>query len=353
MAAVHVLVPDGIDDPSRPSGGNAYDRRVCEGLAALGWSVHERAVPGRWPSPDDAARARLAQAVDATPHGALVLVDGLIASTAPEVLVPAARRVRLVVLVHLPLGLGSAAAERAECAVLSSAAAVVTTSAWARGWLLERYALPAARVHVAQPGVDAAALASGTAAGGELLCVATVAPHKGHDLLLAALGALDATADLPWRCTCVGSLSVDPVFVDRLARQAERDGTADRIRFTGPLVGAALAAAYDAADVLVLPSRGETYGMVLTEAVAHGLPAIATDVGGVQEALGRGTDGARPGLLVPPGDPRALASALTCWLTDGDLRERLRRAARERRASVPAWSATSDQVARALAEAAA
>ena len=49
MTAVHVIVPEGIDDPARPSGGNVYDRRVCRGLAALGWAVHEHAVaaPGR------------------------------------------------------------------------------------------------------------------------------------------------------------------------------------------------------------------------------------------------------------------------------------------------------------------
>ena len=51
MTEVHVIVPEGIDDPARPSGGNTYDRRVCRGLAALGWTVHEHAVPGAWPRP--------------------------------------------------------------------------------------------------------------------------------------------------------------------------------------------------------------------------------------------------------------------------------------------------------------
>ena len=103
------------------------------------------------------------------------------------------------------------------------------------------------------------------------------------------------------------------------------------MRFTGPRTGADLAAAYAAADVLVLASRGETYGMVVTEALARGLPVIATAVGGLPEALGRGPGGDLPGLLVPPDDPAALAAALRRWLGEPDLRQRLRQSAAERR----------------------
>ena len=74
--------------------------------------------------------------------------------------------------------------------------------------------------------------------------------------------------------------------------------------------------------------------MVVTEALARGLPVVAAEVGGVPEALGHGADGDRPGLLVPPDDPAALAAALRAWLGDAELRARLRRAARERRASL-------------------
>ncbi len=102
----------------------------------------------------------------------------------------------------------------------------------------------------------------------------------------------------------------------------------------------------------MLASRGETYGMVVTEALARGLPVVAADVGGVPEALGHGADGARPGLLVPPDDPVALGDALRAWLGDGELRLRWRRAARERRASLSSWSATASVLAGVLAGAA-
>jgi glycosyltransferase involved in cell wall biosynthesis len=352
MNAVHVVVPDGIDDPGRPSGGNAYDRRVCLGLAAIGWSVHEHPVPGSWPRPDAAARASLTGVIAEMPDGAVVLIDGLIASSVPGVLVPEAGRLSLVVLVHMPLGDGLPGEEvpdarTQERAVLSAAVAVVTTSAWTRRWLLDRYTLRPAQVHVAEPGVDAADLAPGTGAGGELLCVAAVTPDKGHDVLLEALAAI---MDLSWRCVCVGALTRDPGFVERLGRQARDGGIGDRVRFAGPRTGADLDVAYAAADALVLATRAETYGMVVTEALARGLPVVATSVGGLPEALGRGADGSRPGLLVPPGDSKALAGALRCWLGDTVLRQRFRKVARERRVTLPGWSATAVQISRILAE---
>ena len=351
MTAVHFVVPDGIDDPARPSGGNAYDRHVCRGLTSIGWSVREHAIPGFWSLPDAASFAALEGVVQRIPDEAVVLLDGLVASTAPEVLVPQARRLRLVVLVHMPLGHRPADgragdARMRERAVLSVAAAVITTSAWSRQRLLELYSLPADRVHVAEPAVDAADLATGTTAGGALLCVGAVTPDKGHDVLLDALATV---TDLSWRCVWVGSLDRAPAFVEDLRRRSLDAGLSDRVCFAGPLSGADLDRAYAAADLLVLASRGEAYGMVVIEALARGLPVVAADVGGLTEALGHGADGIRPGLLVPSDDPAALGAALRAWLGDAELRGRLRRAACERRESLSRWSTTTSVIADVLA----
>jgi glycosyltransferase involved in cell wall biosynthesis len=351
VTAVHVVVPDGIDDPARPSGGNTYDRHLCRGLTSIGWSVQEHAVPGCWPRPDPAALAALAGVVQRIPDDAVVLLDGLVASTAPGVLVPQARRLRLVVLVHMLLGHrpaddGVDAARMRERAVLSIATAVVTTSAWTRRRLLELYPLPAARVHIAEPAVDAADLATGTATGGALLCVAAVTFDKGHDILLDALAA---TTDLSWHCVCVGSLDRDPAFVERLRRRSLDGGLGDRVSFPGPRTGADLDRSYAAADLILVTSRAETYGMVVTEALARGLPVIAAEVGGLPDALGHGADGIRPGLLVPPDDPAALSAALRAWLGEAELRGQLRQAAGERRESLPGWSTTTSVLASVLA----
>jgi glycosyltransferase involved in cell wall biosynthesis len=347
VTELHFIVPEGIDDSARPSGGNTYDRRVSQELAALGWPVHEHAVAGAWPRPGAAGHAALARAAQRIPDGAVVLLDGLIASAAPEEIVPQAHRLRQVVLVHMPLGHRPApyevAAVRArERASLAAAAGVVATSAWTRRRLEELYAVPADRVCVAEPGVDAAELAPGNGAGDSLLCVAALTPDKGHEVLLEAL----ATAmELTWRCALVGSLDRDMAFADALRRRVQHRGLGDRVRFEGPRTGRELDRAYAGADLLVLASHAETYGLVVTEALARGVPVLATEVGGVTEALGYGENGTRPGLLVPPGDPAALGTALRSWLGDAGLRASLREAARERRGALRPWAATGSDLA--------
>jgi glycosyltransferase involved in cell wall biosynthesis len=99
---------------------------------------------------------------------------------------------------------------------------------------------------------------------------------------------------------------------------------------------------------MVLASRAETYGMVVTEALARGVPVVAAGVGGLTEAL-YGAGAIRPGLLVPPDDPGALGAALRAWLGDAELRSRLRRAARERRELLSGWSTTTSVLAGVLA----
>ncbi|AVT42090.1 glycosyl transferase [Plantactinospora sp. BB1] len=348
----YVVLPGDIDDPATPSGGNAYDRQVITGLVRLGWQVRELAVPGSWPRPDPAERATLAAALDGVPDGAVVLLDGLVACGVPEVVGPAAARLRLAVLVHLPLrdetGLPPDLAARLddlERRTLRAAPAIVATSAGTGRTLVRRHGLPAGRVHVVPPGVAAAPLASGTDGAASLLCVASVIPRKGHDVLVEALASV---ADRPWTCRCVGPVDRDPEYVDRLRRSAAAAGLADRVLFAGPRTGAELAADYAAADLLVLPSRAEPYGMVVTEALARGVPVLGSEVDGLPEAIGRAPDGAVPGLLVPPGDPAALATALRRWFDEPDLRQRLRAAARDRRADLPGWDVTAARLGEVL-----
>ncbi|HYW29181.1 MAG TPA: glycosyltransferase family 4 protein [Gaiellales bacterium] len=344
MTRLHIVVPADIDDPRRPSGGNRYDRRVCQELAAMGLALAMHRVPGDWPHPDASACAVLAAAMDAIPDNAAVIVDGLIGSAADTVLVPRAGRLRQAMLVHMPLGQDGDTETRArEAAVLASAAAVVVTSDWSRRLLTELYGLPPGRVQVAKPGVDAAPIAAGTETGGELLCVATVTRGKGHDVLVAALASIAA---LGWSCTCVGSRDRDPGFAAALGTAVVDAGLHGRVRFAGACSDAELEAMLRSADLLVHPSRAETYGMAVAEALAHGLPVVASDVGGVPEAVGSVSSGP-PGLLVPPGDVAALAGALRSWLEDAGLRSRLRTAAMERRAGLRPWS----EMAVALAQA--
>lgn len=333
MRLVHAVVPAGLDDPQRPSGGNFYDRQLMAQLPRLGWTVREWPVGGTWPDPDDADLTRLLATLRAIPDQAVVLVDGLIASAAGHTLADESQRLRLVVLMHMPLD------RPAEVAALTSARVVVATSEWTARRLSGTHGL--ANVVVAQPGVEPGSAALGTHHGGSWLSVGAVTSLKGQDLVVSALERLQ---ELPWSWTVVGALDVEPEFATTLRTQVERAGLASRITFTGPLPHDELASVYTAADLLIHASRAESYGMAVTEAQAHGVPALATAVGGLPETV------AGAGRLVPPEDPAALADALAAWLADEQVRRELRAAARHRAAGLPSWLETGRLVASALGE---
>jgi glycosyltransferase involved in cell wall biosynthesis len=255
----------------------------------------------------------------------------------------------MTVLLHMPLATAfdthhDAGAERSERSVLRAAAGVVVTSEWTRRQVLTRYRIPARRVHVARPGADRVA-ALARPVRGHLICVGVLSRHKGQDILVEALAGL---ADRDWHCVLVGSLDRDPDFVEQLRTRITCLGYDHRIRLSGVLTGPALSHAYTTADLLVAPSRAETYGMTVSEALAHGLPVIAAAVGGLPEAFGSTADGTGPGQLIPPGDAAALAAALADWLGDEGHRDRLRAAARQRRSSLRGWEQTTQEIANAL-----
>ncbi|GKQ41846.1 glycosyltransferase family 4 protein [Streptomyces sp. A012304] len=352
LRSVHFVMPGGVDDPANPSGGNAYDRRVCLDLPGFGWQVSKHLVAGEWPRPDATARAELARTLRELPDGTVVLMDGIVACGVPEIVVPEADRLRLAVLVHLPLGDERGLApevaadlDARERAVLRAVPAVIATSDWAVRRLVSHHGLAPEKVHVAAPGADIAPLASGTDGVSRLLCVAAVTPRKGQHRLVEALAAV---TDLPWSCVCVGGLGQDPEYVAHLRGLIEKYGLQDRLELAGPKAGAELDAAYAAADLMVLTSYAETYGMAVTEALARGIPVLATDVGGLPEAVGRAPDGGVPGILVPPEDPAALAAELRGWFGEADVRRRLKAAARGRRAALNGWASTAQRLAGVL-----
>ncbi|MFE3031149.1 glycosyltransferase family 4 protein [Streptomyces canus] len=352
LRTVHFVMPGGVDDPTAPSGGNAYDRRVCLDLPGFGWQVERHAVAGSWPRPGAQARTELARTLRDLPDGTVVLIDGLVACGVPEIVVPEAERLSIAVLVHLPLGDETGlepglalALDAKEREVLRAVPAVIATSDWAVRRLVSHHGLAPDRVHVATPGADIAPLASGTDGLSRLLCVAAVTPRKGQHRLIEALAGAQ---DLPWSCVCVGGITQDPEYVAHLRMLIKRYGLQDRLHLAGPKAGAELDASYAAADLMVLTSYAETYGMAVTEALARGIPVLATDVGGVAEAVGRAPDGGVPGILVPPEDPAALAAELRGWFGEADVRRRLKAAARGRRAALDGWATTARSLAGVL-----
>jgi glycosyltransferase involved in cell wall biosynthesis len=347
VSSAVLVVPGSLDGRT---GGYAYDRAIAAGLRARGWSIDVRELDGSFPRPSPGALDRAAQAFDAIPARTIVLVDGLAFGAMPDIIVAHASRLSIVALVHLPLAADvglepgeSARLEEAERRALEAAARIVVTGKGALP-LLERYRLEPGRVAVVEPGTARAPLARGSSGLPlQLLAVATLNPGKGHEDLLTALASVPRRQ---WRLTCAGSLTRHPATVERVRAAIDRLALADRVVLAGELDGSALEACYDTADLFVLATRQETYGMAVAEALAHGLPVVSTMTGAIP-ALG----GEAAGLLVAPGDTVALSDALSRVLCDDELRASLARGARQRRTMLRGWEEATAEMAAVLAEA--
>ena len=357
-------------DRDTPTGGTVYDQNLVTELRALGIAVRLHQLAGPWPETDASTQANLAQSLRAQPA---CLVDGILAGASPEVVAAAVESGHAVTLVvHLPisdeLGLDPARRERyaaLEGQAVRAASGVVCPSHWCAGELRQRYGR--SDLGVAIPGVTPAPAAPGSQHSGgapRLLTLASLTPTKDQLTLVRAFARL---TDLAWSADLVGFDVADPGYAARVRHEVAEAGLKDRISVTGALTGSALDQRWDAADLLVLPSRVETFGLVVTEALARGIPAIVSAGTGAVEALQQGatvptdavqgtagpTDAvpgtarptdAMPGTAVPPGDPRALAAVLRRWLTEPTLRRAWQQSALARRGNLPGWQRTAEAV---------
>jgi len=341
---LEVLVPG---DLAATSGGYGYDRRIIDGLRALGWRVGVRLLDASFPEPKAAALAHAHDTLARLPDQALVLLDGLAGGAMPRVLRAHAARLRLVALVHHPLaaesGLTPAQAQglqRSEQQTLQLMRHVIVTSR-ATALALHSYGIAPERVSVVEPGTDPAPLVR-PARGAllRLLCVATLIPRKGHDLLIEALARVPAR----WRLHCIGSLERSPATVERLRAQLDRLQLQDKVSLVGEVDAATLEDHYRQADLFVLATRLEGYGMAVAEALAHGLPVLATATGAIEQLVGPDA-----GVVVAPDDAVALSAALTELLTDPAMLPRLAAGAARVREELPRWPQACARMSEALA----
>ena len=336
-------------DLATPTGGYAYDRRMIGELRALGRRVDvlDLGEGFPWPCPEtkNVAGARLA----ALPEGVTVVIDGLALGVLPEAAAALHRTRRLVAMVHHPLAVetGLSAAEasalkQSERAALSFAARIVTNSASTARLLLSDYAVPAGKISIVHPGTDRVAIRPQEKPGGtiDLLAVGSIVPRKGYDLLVAALARL---AELPWRLVIAGDRERDLSTARALDADIARLGLGGRVKLLGAVSPEQLSMHYASADLFVLPSRFEGFGMAYTEAIAHGVPVVGTTAGAIPEAVPEGA-----GVLVPPDDVDALAAALRRLMERPAERERLAAGALAAAATLATWPEAGRQFAQAL-----
>ncbi|BCB18735.1 glycosyltransferase family 4 protein [Bosea sp. ANAM02] len=344
MSSIVFAIPGDID---APTGGYGYDRRLLQEWHEAGIEARHLALPGSFPFPTDAGLATTERLLAATAADDILLIDGLAYGAFPEAL--AARFAdRIVALVHHPLALETGhspemteALCRSETLALRHARAIAVTSLATRHILEAEFGVPTDKIAVAIPGTDPAPRAKGSGNGEtpNLLAVGSLIPRKGYDILVAALSTI---TDHRWRLTIAGSPDHAPAMAAELRDGIARAGLAERILLTGGVQTGRLAQLYDEADLFVMSSFYEGYGMVLTEALARGLPIVTTLSGAGAEAL---PDAAA--LKVPPGDAAALAKALARLIDAPAERRQRADAAWAAAGDLPRWSETARIVAEA------
>lgn len=338
-------------DLETPTGGYIYDRRIIAGLRKRGWHVRVIPLDSSFPKPTRAAVRHARHELRQLPEGSLTVIDGLAFGSFPEELVEDARRLNIVALVHHPLALETGLDEpsvrrfrESERLALTAARRVIVTSRWTRR-TLGAYGVSPARVRVVEPGVDRPRMRrrlTHRKPGSpiKLLCVATLTKRKGHRDLVDALARV---RDRRWTLRCVGSDSRDAKTAAALIRQIDALDLEARVKLVGEVSGAQLRREYANADVFVLASHMEGYGMVLTEALSHGLPIVSTRAGAIPETVPRS---ARH--LVTPGNVGSLAKALSRVLEDPEELLRLTRAAAAARRHLPTWDLSAKRFDAAL-----
>jgi glycosyltransferase involved in cell wall biosynthesis len=331
-------VPGDLDTPT---GGYAYDKRMIAELGALGWRVEALNIGEGFPHPSAAARSKAEALLAAVPAGRPIVIDGLALGVLPEAAARLSASHPLIALIHHPLALETGVgAEEAvalrdsERAALSAVRAVVANSATTARVLSGDYDVPADRITVAPPGTDRPAIT--VAPRGDrnpdevaLLAVGSAVPRKGYDMLCAALAGL---MPLRWRLTIAGDMGRDPETAARLKADIARFGLERRVTIEPAVTRDRLATLYATADLFVLPSRYEGFGMAFAEAIAHGLPVIGTTAGAIPATVPLSA-----GVLVPPDDLAALMAALRRLIASDAERARLSAGARAASAQLPTW----------------
>ncbi len=240
----------------------------------------------------------------------------------------------------------------AEDRVAAAADAIIAPTATENALLRSRYPARPDAVHVVEPGVDLKVFApsphrqaehEALGSGRIILFVGRLQPLKGPDVAIRTLAALDGLLPddgIPTRLVIVGGPSGNGLGTSdpaSLLRLAESLGIKDRVAVLRARPQPELAAIYRAADVVLMPSRSESFGLVALEAQASGTPVVAAAAGGLVHVIGDGGGGT----LVRQHEPAAYASALLPYLVDTSVRAEAGKAGR-RHAMGFTWDRTAD-----------
>ena len=327
------------------TGGYHYDRRVIKELRKMGSTVKTISLSEKFPFPDELVLGHTKGIFSSIPDDSIVIVDGLAFGAMRNVIELNKDRLYLIALCHHPLAMETGLDPhekklllKSETYALENANHVIVTSRNTSKILIEDFSISASQITVALPGTDRYPFAKCNGSPTKLLTCASLTKRKGHDVLIAALREIDC---LDWQARFVGDETFDPTWASELRNRVELYGLSDQIELVGAVAN--ISNEYQNADIFVLPSKFEGYGMVLSEAIAHGLPIVSTRTGAIPDVVPESA-----GILVNIEDHSALAEAIKKLILDNDLRYKMQLGSQKAALILPSWGTCAEAISRGL-----
>jgi glycosyltransferase involved in cell wall biosynthesis len=312
MKNLHFIIPGDINTLT---GGYVYDKMILEGLRRKGYNVSLHELTSDFPFPAPESISQCNQVFNTIPAGNPILIDSLIFGSIPDILKDQRIKNPLVAIIHLPLAKNpnyspsiQAQLARQEKIAFQYADKVVAVSDFTKQ-LLAEYNIDLSIIKVINPGVSNVEQKTDFPQFPEkLLCVGSYLPGKGQILLVEALAK---NKNLSWTLNMYGIKDFDRAYVQNMLTKIKIEGLSNRIFMNSPVSNEELHICYLNADLFILPSYFENFCMSLNDALAHGLPVITTNGGGIPYSVP-----CNMGLFVRPGNVAELSGAIRKTLTD-------------------------------------
>lgn len=335
MSKILFIIPGDIN---LPTGGYRYDKAILDGWKNTGISYELISLEGNYPFPSESEKAAAMARVEAMMDiGDIAVIDGLAGGALPEFTLALSKHMPVVSLLHHPLCLetglnvdAAKALETSEREGLQSIAHVITTSPETRRIVGKLFGYPLEQISAVLPGVTRDRLSIGSDGPCQkLLCVGSIIERKGHRYLIEALSKLK---HLNWHLDCIGAMDFDIKLVEEIQGLIAKHDLGERITLHGSASDETLRDAYYKADLFVLPSLYEGYGMVYAEAIVRGLPVIGTTAGAIPDTVPE-----KCGILVEPENADALANAIAKMIENPETLAEYREGAIEAEPNFPTW----------------
>jgi glycosyltransferase involved in cell wall biosynthesis len=288
------------------TGGYLYNMRMIEGLEQKGYSVNIFGTDWPWNIKSDLEKISLFH-FEKLAVGSCIIIDSLVLARLRSVVEKFSTRLTFIGLIHLPVSYQYTYGEfgrisHEELIALRQMKQLIVTGRFTYD-LLWKAGLNAARIRVVEPGTDQFPRKTHyKSVPSELLCIANYSAIKAHDILIRSLSRL---ASRDWTLHLYGDIGHDKEYSSGIYSLIEQLHLEKRVIMHGIAGRDEITAIFLLADLFVMPSLFESYGMALTESLAHGVPVLTTRTGNIPHTVPPGM-----GILVEPGNEEELTHAI-------------------------------------------